>query len=141
MEVRMTNGLMPDDSVLRRWNVLRNELEHKAAPTTDVIEDADAYHFYFEMPGIKSESVEVRVEDEKLVVEAERKRPEWSKETAIHLAERIYGKLHRAFAMPEDADHEGIKAAYKDGVLEVTMLKRPESKPLKIKVEVENLRA
>jgi HSP20 family molecular chaperone IbpA len=40
--------------------------------------------------------------------------------------------------MPEDADHEGIKAAYKDGVLEVTMLKRPESKPLKVKVEVEN---
>jgi HSP20 family protein len=135
MEVRMTNGLIPTDSVLRRWNVLWNELEHKAAPTADVIEDADGYHFYFEMPGIKSESVEVRVEDEKLVVEAERKRPEWSKETSIHLAERIYGKLHRAFAMPDDAGHEGIKAAYKDGVLEVTMPKRPESKPVKIKVE------
>ena len=53
MEVRM-NGFTPNDSLLRRWNVLWNELEpataRMTAPTADVIEDADGYHFYFEMP-------------------------------------------------------------------------------------------
>jgi len=141
MEVLM-NGFTPTDSLLRRWNVLWNELEPSAArntaPTADVIEDADLYHFYFEMAGIASESVDARVEDGNLVVEAERKRPEWSKDAAVHLSERTYGKMRRAFAMPDDASHEGIKAAYKDGVLEVTVPKKPESKPFKIKVEVEN---
>ena len=139
MEVRL-NGFTPNDSLLRHWNVLWNELEpgRKAAPAVDVIEDADGYHFYFEMAGIRSESVDVRVEDGSLVVEAERKRPEWPKDAEVHLAERAYGKMHRAFTMPEDASHDGIKAAYKDGVLEVTVPKRPESKPFKVKVEFEN---
>jgi HSP20 family protein len=126
--------------LLRHWNVLWNELEpsRKASPKADVVEDADGYHFYFEMAGIKSESVDVRVEDGSLVVEAERKRPEWAKDAEVHLSERTYGAMRRAFTMPEDASHDGIKAAYKDGVLEVTVPKRPESKPFKVKVEVNN---
>jgi len=140
MEVLMTNGLTPNDSLLRRWNMLWNELEpaRKAAPAADVVEDADGYHFHFEMAGIASESVDVRVEDGNLVVEAERKRPAWSKDAEVHLSERAYGMMRRAFTMPDDASHDGIKAAYKDGVLEVTVPKRPESKPFKIKVEFEN---
>jgi len=140
MEVLMSNGLIPSDSLLRRWNVLWNELEpaRKAAPAADVVEDADGYHFYFEMAGIASESVDVRVEDGNLVVEAERKRPEWSKDAEVHLSERAYGKMRRAFTMPDDASHDAVKAAYKDGVLEVTVPKRPESKPFKIKVEFDN---
>src|ERR1700719_4411616 len=119
MEVRM-NGFTPNDSLLRHWNVLWNELEpgRKTGPATDVVEDADAYHFYFEMAGIDGASVE-----------AERKRPEWSKDAEVHLSERAYGTMRRAFAMPEGASHDGIKAAYKDGVLELTVPKRPESKP------------
>jgi HSP20 family protein len=128
MEVRM-NGFTPNDSLLRHWNVLWNELEpaRKQAPAADVVEDADAYIFYFEMAGINSESVE-----------AERKRPEWSKDAEVHLSERAYGTMRRAFTMPEDASHDNIKAAYKDGVLNVTLPKRPESKPFKIKVEFDN---
>ena len=139
MEVRM-NGFTPNDSLLRHWNVLWNELEpgRKTGPATDVIEDADAYHFYFEMAGISGASVNVRVEDGNLIVEAERKRPEWSKDAEVHLSERAYGTMRRAFTMPEYASHDGIKAAYKDGVLEVTVPKRPESKPFKIKVDFDN---
>ena len=142
MDVLMTNGLTPNDSLLRRWNMLWNEFEpttsRRTAPAADVIEDADNFHFYFEMPGIKGDSVDVRVEDGNLVIEAERKRPEWSKDAEIHLAERTYGAMRRAFTMPENALHDGINAAYKDGVLEVTVPKLPESKPFKIKVNVEN---
>ncbi len=78
----------------------------KTGPATDVVEDADTYHFYFEMAGINSESVDVRVEDGNLIVEAERKRPEWSKDAEVHLSERAYGTMRRAFTMPEDASHE-----------------------------------
>jgi HSP20 family protein len=121
MELRMVNGLMPHDSVLRRLNMLW-----------------DSYRFYFEMPGIKSESIDVRVDDGHLIIEAERTRPEWAKDAQVHLSERAYGMLHRAFTMPEDASHEGIKASYKDGVLEMALPKKAESKPFKVKVEFNN---
>ena len=64
-------------------------------PAVDVIEDKDAYHFYFEMPGLKNESIDARFEDGHLVVEAERTRPEWPRETRVRVAERGYGKIQR----------------------------------------------
>jgi len=102
-------------------------------PAVDVIEDQNAYHFYFEMPGLKKESLDARVEDGRLLVTAERKRPEWpQQQTEVHIAECGYGMIRRAFELPKDASHDKVGASYKDGVLEVTVAKRPESKPAKI---------
>jgi HSP20 family protein len=103
-------------------------------PPVDVVEDKDVYHFYFEMPGLNSESVDVRVDNGVLTVSAERKRPDWSKDSEIHLAERGYGLIRRAFELPEDASADKIHASYRDGVLELTIEKRPESKPVKIQI-------
>jgi HSP20 family protein len=141
MELRV-NGYSPSAWPFRPWNRVWEEMDkgfsqaQSFAPRADVTEDGEGYHFYFEMPGLKNDSVDVRVEEQKLIVNAERKRPEWPKETSVHVAERTYGKLHRAFTLPEDAAHDNIRAAYKDGVLEVTVPKRPETKPVKIKVEL-----
>lgn len=136
-----TNGWLYDR--VNRLNRLFNEAawtapEAHVAPRADVVEDAESYHFYFDMPGIKADSVEVQVEEGSLVIETERKRPEWPKDAEIHLAERSYGTMRRAFTMPENASADGIKATYRDGVLEVIVAKKPESKPTKIKVNVEN---
>jgi HSP20 family protein len=137
MEVRYENGLLGNGWLFDRMNGIFRELEpqtRRVAPPTDVVEDKDAYHFYFEMAGLKNESIDVRVEDGQLVVEAERKRPEWPKDAEVHLAERAYGTIRRAFEMPKDASQDHIRASYKDGVLEVTVEKRPESKPVKIQI-------
>ena len=101
-------------------------------PSVDVTEDKDAYHFYFDMPGLTNESIDARVEDGHLLVAGERTTPEWPQETKVRVAERGYGKIHRAFELPNDASHEKIEAAYKNGVLEVTVQKKPESKSAKI---------
>jgi HSP20 family protein len=92
-------------------------------PSVDVIEDKDAYHFYFEMPELTNESIDARVEDGQLVVEAEPTRPEWPWEKRVRVAERGYGKIHRAFELPDDASPDRIAASYKDGVLVVTVEK------------------
>ena len=52
----------------------------------------------------------------------------------MHFAERGYGALRRVFELPKDASHDNIRAGYKDGVLDVTIDKRPESKPVKIQI-------
>ena len=104
------------------------------APRADVVEDKDAYHFYVEMPGLKDGSIDVQVEDDRLLVTSERKRPEWPQEAGVHIAERDHGTIRRAFRLPLNTSRDGICAAYNDGVLELTVEKRPDSKPVKVEV-------
>jgi HSP20 family protein len=103
-------------------------------PRVDVVEDRDAYHFYVEMPGLKDGSIDAHVEDDRLMVASERKRPEWPQETGVHIAERDYGTIRRTFRLPLNASRDGVRAAYDDGVLELTVEKRLESKPVKVQV-------
>jgi HSP20 family protein len=120
------NGLFKDFQPQTRHSTIR--------PAVDVVEDKDGYHFYFDMPGLNNDSVDLRVEDGTLIMTAQRKRPEWSKEAEVHFSERHYGPIRRSFALPKDASHEQIRASYKDGVLEVTVEKRPEARPVKIQI-------
>lgn len=140
MEVRYENGWSGNGWLFDRMNRMNrvfnemNRTPQQIQPAADVIEDKDGYHFYFEMPGLKSESLDVRVENGTLTVRAERKRPEWEKETRVHVAERAYGRFQRAFQLPEDATADKVHASYRDGVLELTVEKRPEAKPVKIQI-------
>ncbi len=138
MEVRLERG-WPDrgwllDPRLNGWLRQLDSTPRYITPPVDVIEDKYRYHFYFEMPGLKQDSIDARVEDGRLIVAAERKRPEWLNETEVHLTERSYGTIRRAFELPNDASHDKIEASYRDGVLEVTVEKKPESKSAKIQI-------
>lgn len=137
MELRYENGVTNPGWLFDRFNGMFREFDrakNQTVPPVDVVETKDSYRFYFEMAGLTNESINVHVEEGRLIVEAERKRPEWAAETAVHVAERSYGKMRRAFQLPRDASHDSIRATYKDGVLEVTVDKRPEAKPVKIQI-------
>jgi HSP20 family protein len=144
MEVRYNDGWMtgrPNQWLFDRVNELMSP--HRFAsgdshdtPATDVIESDNGYHFYFEIPGVQTESISVKVEDGALVVEAERKRPEHSGKTTSHRSERDYRKFHRAFRLPEQYASQPVTASYKDGVLEVAIAKPAEAKPVKVKVNL-----
>ncbi len=110
----------------------------RSSPPVDVVEDHDGYRFSFELPGLKVDSLVVKIEDELLVIDAERNQPAWPKDAQMHRAERQYGSIHRHFRLPGDVGHDAIKAAYKDGVLEVTLAKRPEAKAVRIEVAYNN---
>jgi HSP20 family protein len=136
MEVRFENGWagrgwLFDPRTVGLFRQSDTTARHMVPPV-DVIEDQDAYHFYFGMPGLTSESIDARLEDGQLMVEVERTRPEWPRETRVRVAERGYGKIQRAFQLPNDVNHDRIEASYKDGVLEVTVEKKPESKSARI---------
>ena len=136
MEVRFENGWSGRGWVLdprtARWFRQFDATARHMVLSADVIEDKDAYHFYFEMPGLTNESIEACVKEGHLLVAAERTRPEWPQQTKVHVAERGFGKIHRAFELPNDASHDKIEAVYNNGVLEVTVDKKPESKSAKI---------
>lgn len=139
--------LMIDDRVanggclFHRGNDLFNGLaseSERIIPPVDVVEEHDGYRFSVELPGLKSDSLEVKVEDETLVINAERNEPAWAKDARVHRAERHYGRIRRAFRLPDDVGRDAIKAAYKDGVLEVTIAKRPETKAVRVEVAYSN---
>ena len=137
MEVRLENRWPGNEWLFEAANGLFKEFQSAVrymTPPVDVIEDKESYHFYFDMPGLTSDALDARVDEGRLTILADRKRPEWPKETDVHVAERTYGTIRRTFELPKDVSQEKIQAAYKDGVLEITVDKRPEAKSAKIQI-------
>lgn len=141
MEVLIDRGSANSGWLFERVNDLFNGLAseyERISPPVDVVEDRDGYRFSIDLPGLKSDSLVVKVENGTLVIDAERDEPAWAKDARVHRAERHYGRIHRAFRLPADVGYDAIKAAYKDGVLEVTMAKRPEAKAARVEVAYNN---
>ncbi len=134
---RLANGGSLLDRVNDLFSGPSNELS-RSAPPVDVVEDHDGYRYSFELPGLKADSLALKVEDESLVIDAEHTQPVWAKDAQVHRAERRYGRVHRHFRLPSDVGHDAIKAAYKDGVLDVTIAKRAEAKAVRIEVSYNN---
>jgi HSP20 family protein len=137
MELRYENGSPVNGWLFNGMNGLLAEINgtpRRITPAADVVEEQGAYHFFFEIPGLKNDAFDVRVENGALVITANRKRPEWPSDAKMHVAERAYGQIRRAFELPEDASTDNVSASYREGVLEIKVEKRPESKPVKIQV-------
>ena len=141
MDLLIDNGLVNGGWLFDRVNGLFNGLASEVGPISppvDLVEDPEGYRFSIDLPGLKTDSLEVKVEDGTLVINAERKEPAWAKDARVHRAERHYGRIRRAFRLPADVGHDAIKAAYKDGVLDVTIAKRPEAKAARVEVAYNN---
>ena len=137
VDERLVNSGWLFDRVHGLLNGLASEAE-RISPAADIAEDRDGYRFSVELPGVKADTLEVKVEDQTLVINAERNQPTWGEGAQVHRAERHYGRIHRAFRLPSDAGRDAIKAAYKDGVLDVTVAKFPEAKALRVPVAYNN---
>jgi HSP20 family protein len=105
-------------------------------PPVDIYEDEHKLVLKIEIPGIRQEDLDVRMENTTLSVRGERSFQSEGKEENFHRVERRYGSFYRAFTVPNTIDPESIKADYDAGVLRLELQKRPESKPKQIKVTV-----
>lgn len=106
------------------------------APALDVHEDKDKFTVNLELPGLKREDIEVHLEDGSLIISGERKGETVSEGTEVHRQERYYGKFSRALTFPTAVAADKVKAAYKDGILTVTLPKAEEAKPKQIDVTI-----
>jgi len=105
-------------------------------PALDVHEDKDGYTIRVEVPGMKREDIVVSLQDGALVISGERREEKITDETEVHRQERFYGKFSRALTLPAAVAGDKVKAAYKDGILTVTLPKAEEAKPKQIDVTV-----
>lgn len=117
----------------RRW---LQQLPSEPTIKLEVSEDDKAYHVKAELPGVKKEDIEVKVEGNQVSLSAEVKRETEEKkgETVVH-SERYYGKQYRSFALDRDVDRANTKAKFENGVLEITLPKNGVRAAPSIKVE------
>jgi HSP20 family protein len=105
-------------------------------PAVDLFEDKDNFTVKAELPGMKNEDIEVSVHEGVLTISGERKKENERKESESYRAERVFGRFHRTVSLPATVNAEKVAAAYKDGVLTVTLPKAEEAKPKQIPITV-----
>ncbi len=103
-------------------------------PSVDIYETENALVLTAELPGIDEDDVEIKIEDNTLTLKGERKLEKETKEENYHRIERSYGSFYRSFTLPHYIDQDKIEAIHENGVLKITMPKKPELKPRKVKV-------
>lgn len=89
-----------------------------------------------ELPGMRKEEIDLRVENNTLTIRGDRKREAEVKDEHYHRVERSYGAFTRSFALPGTVDGGRVSAEYKDGLLTVTLPLKEEAKPRQIQVKV-----
>ena len=105
-------------------------------PSVDVSETEGEYQIKAEIPDVKKEDVKVTVEDGVLTIQGERKHEKEEKGKKYHRVERSYGSFVRSFTLPDLVDEEKVRAAFKDGVLNLQLPKSEKAKPKAIEVTV-----
>ncbi|WP_031497901.1 Hsp20/alpha crystallin family protein [Bryobacter aggregatus] len=107
-------------------------------PAVDVLETENELILKADLPEVKQEQIDIRIEDGTLTLRGERKFVKGENEKGYHRIERSYGSFSRSFALNDSINPEGVKASFKDGVLTITLPKKDIAKPRQIKVEVSN---
>lgn len=103
-------------------------------PSIDICEDDNNLYLIADLPGFKSENIQIRYENRALTISGERTQPE----TAVryHRTESFSGRFERSFSLPIDIDVEKITADLKNGVLTITLPKQEAIKPKQITVKI-----
>lgn len=92
-------------------------------PSLDIAEDDNAYTLHAELPGIEPAHVKLEINNGYLTIHGEKVHEEASDDKTWHRRETMRGTFRRVLQLPPDADMNDIKAAFKQGVLTVTVPK------------------
>ena len=102
----------------------------------DIAEKNGAYLVTAELPGVKKEDIHLSIDGPQVTLEAEVKREkEANKDERVLHSERVYGKVTRSFALPQEVDETKAEAKFRDGVLELTLPKKAAAQRKQISIQ------
>lgn len=105
----------------------------RGQPAVNLWEDGDALFAEMEVPGVKSDQIEVSVVGDELSL-AVRREDVAQEGVTYHRRERGVGSFTRVVRLPADVDADNVAAELRNGVLTVTLPKAESAKPRKIQV-------
>ncbi|TMV07813.1 Hsp20/alpha crystallin family protein [Ruegeria sediminis] len=95
------------------------------SPATEASGSDKSYDISMELPGVSEADIELTVDDGVVTIRGEKKTHEEKKGDTWYFSERQYGAFRRSFRLPEDADGAKASARMMDGVLHITVPKKP----------------
>ena len=112
-------------------------VEKSAAPIkVDVVETDTTYVVKAEIPGVSKDDIQVSIEGDVVTIGAEVKRESETKEgERVIRTERYSGSVYRAFTLPVEIDEAASAAKYENGVLELTLSKKPAAQGRKLTIQ------
>lgn len=105
------------------------------APPVDVIEEKDRFVLRADVPGVNPDDIEINMDNGVLSIAGSREREKTEEARGLRRLERVSGRFHRRFTLPDSADSENVAAKYVNGILEVTVPKQTEVLPRRITVK------
>ena len=105
-------------------------------PSVDIKETKDDFVLMAEVPGMAKDDIKINISENTLTVKGEKKEEKKEDDQNYHRVERRYGTFQRSFTLPIQVQGNKVKAAYKDGVLTITLPKKEEVKPKEIPITV-----
>ncbi len=103
-------------------------------PAVDILEKDNKILMRCELPGVDETSLDLKLDGRTLTIKGERKQEPEGSGSVYHQIESSYGAFSRSFDLPNSAETEKISAAFKDGVLTITIPQKPEVQPRTIQV-------
>jgi len=110
------------------------------SPPFEVKETKDDYEFRADVPGLTENDIEITITGNRLTVSGKREAEKESTTDAYFVSERTYGAFVRGFTLPEGADAENVRATLADGVLALTVPKKPETQAKKVPVSTASVK-
>ena len=104
-------------------------------PLADIYENENEITVEMELPGMKLEEINIKVESNELKITGESKKEERKKEKGYFRSERFKGTFSRSFLLPKSSNIEEITASYKDGLLYVRIPKKLQSQAKNIEIK------
>jgi HSP20 family protein len=98
-------------------------------PTLDLSASENEYTVTVEVPGVDEKDLKIEVDKNTMIIRGEKKQEKEEKQKSYYRQERFYGSFRRILSLPEDADQDGIKAVFKQGVLNITLPRKALPKP------------
>jgi HSP20 family protein len=121
----------------RMFNSFFNESASVKAstPRADIRENENDYVLDIELPGLSEKDVEVKVEDNLLTISSADPEEKTEEKEGYILRERRSRAFVRSFVLPKDVDRESIEAGFSNGLLSLSLGKKPETKPKTIEIK------
>lgn len=107
-----------------------------AFPKVDIRETDKEVKVLAELPGLETKDLDISVTDNVLTLRGEKRQESERKEENYFRMERTYGSFHRSISLPTEVESDSVNAIFKNGILNITIAKKPEAQRKVKKIEI-----
>jgi HSP20 family protein len=133
----LLDQLQREMSTLFTPSIVANFSPEEWAPAVDIRDEDDKFVIHADLPGVKTEDIDVSVDNGVLTIKGVRENVKEEEKDSYKRIERFNGSFMRRFTLPDGANLDKISAKTKNGVLDLTVPKTAKTKPKRIDIKVE----